>query len=376
MRLNSLNIVNFKNYAEVNIEFPSKINVLVGLNGSGKTNLLDSIYYLSITKSAFQADQYIIRHGQNHFFIKGHFEIDGKRHEVTAGMQQGSRKAIRENGQEYQKLSDHIGKYPVVMITPDDVSLIREGSEVRRRFIDSILSQIDHAYLENLLQYNHALKQRNSLLSMFNESGKTDWLALESYDSILISRGVAVFNRRKLFLERFTQVFCKHFDMLVDGVEQSSIEYLSGLDRQTNGSAETIFSEGLMKSRQKDVATQRTSFGIHRDDFLFSINQGDLRRIGSQGQQKSFAIALKLAQWELMREAKDFKPLILLDDIFDKLDDQRISRLLELIRTEFGQLFVTDARPDRTQALFKDHQSVTSFFEVRNGEIKKLYESE
>lgn len=372
MHLNSLNIVNFKNYAEVNIEFPSKINVLVGLNGSGKTNLLDAIYYLSITKSAFQPDQYIIRHGQDHFFLKAYFEIKGKRHEVTAGMQPGSRKAIRENGLEYQKLSDHIGKYPVVMITPDDVSLIREGSEVRRRFIDSIISQIDHAYLENLLQYNHALKQRNSLLAMFNESGKADWLALEAYDAVLIDRGVSVFKSRKAFVERFAKTFRQHFDMLVNGAEQPSIEYLTGLDRPAGGEAPALFREGLLKNRQKDIAVQRTSFGIHRDEFLFSINQGDLRRIGSQGQQKSFAIALKLAQWELMREAKDFKPLILLDDIFDKLDDLRIARLLELIRSDFGQLFVTDARPDRTQALFKDHQSVTSFFEVCNGEIKGI----
>lgn len=365
MRLNNLNIVNFKNYTEVNIDFLSKINVLVGLNGSGKTNLLDAIYYLSITKSAFQGDQYLVRHGQGHFFLRGYFEINGRKHEITAGMQQGSRKIMKEDGTEYQKLSDHIGKYPLVMITPDDVSIIRDGSEVRRRFIDSIIAQIDRQYLENLVQYNHALKQRNSLLGMFYESGKTDWLALESYDEILVSRGIPIFESRKAFIERFRHSFQQRFNMLVDRIEDATIQYVSGLNSQG-------FRDGLMKSRQKDAATQRTTFGIHRDDMVFSINQGDLRRFGSQGQQKSFVIALKLAQWESMRDAKGFKPLILLDDIFDKLDDVRIGRLLDLIGEEFGQLFVTDARPDRTQKLFKDHKSITSFFEIRNGEVKLI----
>lgn len=364
MRLTTLDIVNFKNYAEVNIEFTSKINVLVGKNGSGKTNLLDSIYYLSLTKSAFQGDQYVIRHGQDHFFLRGIFEVGERKHEVTAGLRQGTRKLIRENGMEYPKFSDHIGKYPVVMITPDDVSLIREGSEARRRFIDSILSQIDRVYLENLLQYNHVLRQRNNLLAMFHEKGKPDWIALDAYDEVLIAKGVPIYESRKQFLSKFIRAFRASFNLLVDGVEAAGIEYESGL-------ASTSYKEGLYNNRQKDLALQRTAFGIHRDDFTFLVNENDLKRFGSQGQQKSFVIALKLAQWEVMREMKGFKPLLLLDDIFDKLDDKRIVKLLDLIREEFGQLFITDARPDRTQTLLRD-QSVTSFFDVSDGKIKVI----
>lgn len=365
MHLINLVISNFKNYAEVNVEFSSKINVLVGRNGSGKTNLLDAIYFLSITKSAFQADQYLVKTGENVFFLKGIFEKEKRKHEVTAAMQQGAKKIIREDGAEYQKMSDHIGKYPVVMIAPDDVALIREGSEVRRRFIDTIISQLDRHYLENLVHYNHALKQRNSLLTMFYDSGRTDLIALESYDQVLIARGAHIFERRKAFLVRFQELFISHFNFLVDQAESAAIQYSSGLDAVS-------FEEGLLKSRQKDLDTQRTNFGIHRDDFLFTINQAELRRMGSQGQQKSFVIALKLAQWELVKETKGLNPIILLDDVFDKLDDIRINKLLDLIRKDFGQLFVTDARPDRTRSLFKDFATVTNFLEVRQGNIKRM----
>lgn len=363
MHLTYLHLINFKNYAEVAVEFPSKINVLVGLNGSGKTNLLDAIHYLSLTKSAFQADQYMIRQGEKHFFLRGLFELNKKKHEVTAGLQVGSRKVLKEDGAEYQKISDHIGKYPVVMITPDDVSLIREGSEVRRRFFDAIISQVDRPYLENLIQYNHALRQRNSLLGMFNQSGKTDWVALEAYDAMLIARGVPIFEARESFVTKYLPLFQRHYNFLADQSELASIQYVSGLEK-------TNYAAGLVKTRAQDMALQRTTFGIHRDDFGFTLAQRDLRRMGSQGQQKSFVIALKLAQWEIVNDRKGFKPIILLDDIFDKLDDTRITRLLELIKHSFGQLFVTDARPDRTRELLKNDQSVTAFFDVRDGIIR------
>lgn len=366
MRLQKLRLANFKNYEEINLQFPSKINVLTGINGSGKTNLLDAVYYLSFTKSAFQhVDPQNIRHGQDYFFIKGDFSLETATHEVSCGFQVKNKKSFREDGVEYQKLSEHIGKYPVVLIAPDDTDLVKEGSETRRRFFDSIISQIDRPYLENLIRYNQALKQRNGLLKMFQDTGRTDWTALEAYDHVLITTGVPVYQRRKAFIDEFIRIFARFFNFLVSEKEVTSLHYNSGL-------AKASFAEGLQQNRSKDMALQRTSFGIHRDEYDFFLGDTEMKRFGSQGQQKSFVIAMKLAQWQLIREIKGFKPVLLLDDIFDKLDDFRIARLLELIKEEFGQLFITDARPDRTQALLDNIQVSATVFHVNQGSITPL----
>lgn len=367
MRIEKLRLINFKNYEEVDLGLSSKINVLVGRNGSGKTNLLDAIYYLSFTKSAFNAsDHQNIRHGYDHFHINAQFVIDSKSHTVSCGVQVGLKKNFREENYEYQKLSEHIGKYPVVFLAPDDVDLVKEGSESRRKFFDSIISQIDKSYLENLIQYAHGLKQRNSLLKMFQESGNPDWAALESYDHILEPLGHSIYNRRKTFVQEFLPIFQRFFNFLVEEREVTNLHYRSGL--------ESIgFKEGLLKNRSKDLALQRTSFGVHRDEYEFTLGEGDLKRLGSQGQQKSFVVALKLAQAEVLRSHKGFNPILLLDDIFDKLDDHRISKLLELIKDDLGQLFITDARPDRTQGLLRQINVSASFFSVEDGKIK-MYE--
>lgn len=365
MLVERLQILNFKNYSEANLDLSAKINVLTGRNGSGKTNLLDAIYYLSFTKSAFNASDYQnIRHGENNFFIKGSIQINDKSHEILCGIQVGLKKNFRADSLEYPKLSEHIGKYPMVLMAPDDVDLIREGSESRRKFFDSIISQIDKAYLENLIHYNYCLKQRNGLLKMFYESGVTDWIALESYDETLIPLGISLYNRRDAFVAEFLPVFRKFYNFLVDEREVANLEYASGL-RNTN------FSEALSRNRTRDLELQRTSFGIHRDEFEFTLEQGDMKRLGSQGQQKSFVIALKLAQVEIIKNHKGFNPIVLMDDIFDKLDDHRIMRLLELIKNDLGQLFITDARPDRTQGLLKQVNLSTAVFVVEKGLISR-----
>ena len=365
MLIEKLQIANFKNYEAANLDFSSKINVLIGRNGSGKTNLLDAIYYLSFTRSAFNSSDYQnIRHGENNFFVKGSIRLDDRAHELLCGIQTGQKKNFRENGAEYQKMSDHIGKYPVVLMAPDDVDLIREGSESRRKFFDSIISQIDKVYLENLIRYNHFVKQRNGLLKMFYESGTTDWIALESYDQGLAPLGTALYNRREVFVQEFLPVFRKYYNFLVDERETAYLEYSSGLRN-------TPFSEGLLKSRNKDLELQRTSFGIHRDEFEFRLGDGDMKRLGSQGQQKSFVVALKLAQFDIIKNHKGFDPVLLMDDIFDKLDDDRITRLLELIKGDLGQLFITDARPDRTQDLLRQVDLSASVFAVEKGNITK-----
>ena len=368
MQLQTLQLINFKNYAEARVSFSPKINVLVGKNGSGKTNLLDAIYYLALTKSAVSGpDNFCIRHGEQHFFIKGVFRRANALTEITSAFQSGSKKIFREGVNEYQKLSDHIGKYPVVLIAPDDTELVKEGSEARRKFFDSIISQLDHSYLESLIQYNQALKQRNSLLKMFAETNSFDAIALETYDDIIIPLGTSVFEKRQQFIAEYGPVFKRFYNFIVAD-EEAEVLYNSELKN-------IDFREGLRQSRSRDLFLQRTGFGIHRDDYHFALGPGDLKRLGSQGQQKSFIIALKLAQFEVIKLHKGFNPLLLLDDIFDKLDDFRIERLLELIKNdELGQLFITDARPDRTAALLRQINVTSSFFRVDGGVIKQYAE--
>ena len=363
MYLEKLQVINFKNYTEIKLDFSPKINVLVGKNGSGKTNLLDAIHYLSLTKSAFSADNFSIRQGADFFLIKGAFVKDKEVQELTCSIQAGSKKIFREGVNEYHKLSDHIGKYPVVLIAPDDTELVKEGSESRRKFFDSIISQLDRQYLESLMQYNHALRQRNGLLKIFADTNSFDETALDSYDHALVPLGKDIHNKRKIFVREFLPTFRRFYNFIVDH-EQADLTYNSELN-------EIDFKEGLIKNRKRDQALQRTNFGTHRDDYLFTLGSGDLKRLGSQGQQKSFVIALKLAQFEILRQHKKFKPILLLDDIFDKLDDFRIAKLLDLIKKdELGQLFITDARPDRTADLLKQISVSATIFTVDKGMIK------
>lgn len=364
MQLQALQLINFKNYAEAKVSFSSKVNVLVGKNGSGKTNLLDAIYYLSLTKSAVSgADNHCTRHGEQFFFLKGEFIRSQRSTEVSASFQSG-KKTFKEGTVEYQKLSDHIGKFPVVLIAPDDTDLVKEGSEARRKFFDSIISQLDRHYLESLIQYNQALRQRNSLLKMFADTHRVDAVALEAFDDLLARFGKVIFEKRRAFVTAYAPVFQRYYNFIVAD-EPADVIYNTELN-------DTTFSEGLTNSRSKDLYLQRTTFGIHRDDYLFTLGGGDLKRLGSQGQQKSFIIALKLAHYEVVKSAKDCKPLLLLDDIFDKLDDFRIQKLLELIKNdELGQLFITDARPDRTAALLKQINVVSSVFLVGSGSLRE-----
>jgi DNA replication and repair protein RecF len=365
MQLETLQLINFKNYAEARVSFSPKINVLVGKNGSGKTNLLDAIHYLALTRSAVSSsDNYCVRQGEQYFFIKGCWRTSTGISEITTSFQTGGRKIVKDGINEYQKLSDHIGKYPVVLIAPDDTDLVKEGSEARRKFFDSIISQLDRAYLESLIQYNQALKHRNSLLKMFADTNRVDRVALEVYDDILIRIGMVLFEKRRAFIVEYAPVFQQYYNYIVAD-EVAEVAYSSEI-------TSIGYEEGLRQSQSRDLMLQRTTFGIHRDDYSFRLGGGDLKRLGSQGQQKSFIIALKLAQFDVMKRRKGFKPLLLLDDIFDKLDDFRIERLLELIKNdELGQLFITDARPDRTAALLQQANVPCSVFRVNRGTLEQ-----
>jgi DNA replication and repair protein RecF len=362
--LRKLNLFNFRNYEQATISFEGQVHCLLGKNGSGKTNLLDAIYYLSFTKSSLLAtDSQNIKTGQNFFSIKGTF---GNDREVQCSFQLGQKKVMKENGNDYSRLSEHIGKYPAVLIAPNDIGLIWDGSEVRRRFIDSMISQVNREYLERLITYTGHLKMRNSLLKRFAEKGSIDHDLLESCDRQLIPAGDFIAKTRQEFLSNFSPYFQRHYSFLSNSSSETvSINYRSGTDEDT-------LSDALEKNLNRDIILQRTTMGAHRDDFIFTLDGFELKRHGSQGQQKSFLIGLKLAEFDVLATHKGFKPLLLLDDIFDKLDDDRISRLIGLVDSgTFGQLFISDARPDRSSELLKLARITSEKFIVDNGTIKK-----
>jgi DNA replication and repair protein RecF len=294
--------------------------------------------------------------------VKGFFEKGGKEHEVSCSYQ-GSKKILMEGGSSVARFSEHIGKYPVVLIAPQDIELIWNGSEIRRKFFDSILSQLDKDYLENLIVYTNNLKQRNSALKMFGETGKVDRDLLASYDQKLVPSGNALFMKRKNFVDEFLPVFRKHYNYLSNEAEDAILSYKSELE---SSNLEKLFSLNL----SKDLALQRTTSGIHRDDFLFLINQNELSRFGSQGQQKSFLTSLKLTEFEILSRHKNFKPILLLDDIFDKLDDLRIAQLMKMIKEGiFGQLFITDAREGQCKAILEAELVDFQAFDIENGKF-------
>ncbi len=367
MLLQKLQLFNFKNYEEAELNFSDGIQCFLGNNGSGKTNLLDAIHYLAFTKSAINpSDAQNIRQGQSQFFVKGIFLLNAMtKKEVICSFQSGQKKLIREDGQDYLKFSEHVGKYPTVLIAPQDIELIWDGSEMRRKFFDSLISQLNKSYLENLILYTNQLKQRNSLLRMFSESGKVDYDLLNTYDSQLAKAGRFIFQNRKEFLSEFLPRFKQHYHFLAGNeLEEVNISYRSDL--------QTFDLEELLKRNlQRDIMLQRTTSGIHRDDFVFTLNTGELKRFGSQGQQKSFLIGLKLAEFQSIAEQKGFRPLLLLDDIFDKLDDLRIHKLMLLIaQGTFGQLFMTDARQGRSKEILAAAGLDAKLFIVENGKLK------
>ena len=364
MWLEKIEILNYKNYETVKLDFSAQINSFVGSNGSGKTNLLDAIYYLSLTKSAFSSDeQQNIRHGADLFLIKGSFLLNDEPHKIQFSLQQGQKKVAKNSKKVYEKLSEHIGLFPVVLIAPNDTDIIRDGSDARRKFFDGIISQINAAYLEHLLQYNHWLKQRNSLLKQFAERNYFDKDLLETYNEPLLATGKLIHDTRKSFLQKFFPYFDNHYQNLSDQKEGVGIQYQSDLDQEG-------FDQAFKNNLKKDRALQRTTMGIHKDDFLFEINGHPLKKFGSQGQQKSYVIALKLAQFDSIKAEKNIKPILLLDDIFDKLDDKRIEKLTEMVvHHSFGQLFVTDARPERTSSIFEQVEADKKTFYIEGGKV-------
>lgn len=356
MFLKKLSLINYKNFNSADFEFDEKINCFVGNNGIGKTNVLDAIYHLSFGKSYFNpiAVQNI-RHGEDFFVIDGEFEKAGDTEHVICSLKKGQKKGIKRNGKAYDKLSDHIGLLPLVIISPADRDLIIEGSEIRRRFIDSVISQSDKVYLNHLILYNRALVQRNSLLKYFALNYTYDHDTLSIYNEQLHTHGTEVFKVRKQFLEEFIPIFRKRYQSIANNGEKVTITYNSQLLEQQ-------LDELLKSSINKDKAVQYTSVGIHKDDLSFEIEGFPIKKFGSQGQQKSFLIALKLAQFDFISQQAKVPPILLLDDIFDKLDENRVGQIVKLMDENFGQLFISDTHADRTEAVVKEtHQSYRMF---------------
>ncbi len=343
------------------------INCFVGKNGSGKTNLLDAIYYLSFTKSYFNPlDIQNIKHGENMMSLEGLYLRNGMEEKVRIFVQKGEKKILKVNNNEPKKFADHIGRYPLVMITPNDIMLIHEGSEERRKFLDGLISQTDKFYLSDLLAYNRTLDQRNRQLKLYQEGGVFDPLLFETYNEQLLKSGSAIYEKRRSFLDEFIPVFREYYQHISSSNEWVNVFYASDLNHEELGLL-------IQRSEQQDIAAGRTTKGIHKDDLEFSIADYPLRKFGSQGQQKSFIIALKLAQYHYLKIKTGVKPLLLLDDIFEKLDAERLNKLLKMISEDtFGQIFVSDTHLPRLKEVFSGLRAEVKYFMIDNATISDI----
>ncbi len=357
MFLKKIALFNYKNFSEVNFEFDTKINCFVGKNGIGKTNILDAIYHLSYGKSYFNplAVQNI-KHNEEFFVIDGEFEKENRNEQIICSLKKGQKKILKRNGKLYEKFSDHIGFIPLVIISPADRDLIMEGSETRRKFLDSVISQLDATYLQQIIQYQKIIMQRNALLKYFALNQVFETETLNIYNDLLNDLGQIIFKKRQEFISEFEPIFSKHHKAIAGTTENVQLVYESSLKE---ADLRTLLQENI----NKDRALQYTSIGIHKDDLSFEIDYFPIKKFGSQGQQKSFLIALKLAQFEFVKKQNGENPILLFDDIFDKLDEERVGKIIKMVNDDkFGQLFISDTHPDRTEAIVKTtHQSYKIF---------------
>ena len=364
MLLREINILNYKNIRETTLRFSDKLNCFVGLNGQGKTNLLDAIYYLSFTKSAYNTiDSQNISHDQDIAMIQGQYvddsAADAEISVISCGIKRGVKKQFRREKKDYQRLIDHIGFIPLVMVSPQDNELISDGSDERRRFMDGVIAQYDKVYLEHLTQYNALLKQRNALLKQYEEHPLQ--LPVELFEVIemqMAEHATYIYNQRTAFIQQFVPIFQKIYSAISGDMESVSLQYVSQLQ-------ERDLLEALARTRQRDVAVGWTTQGIHKDDIDMRLSEYPLKRVGSQGQQKSYLLAMKLGQAILLG-----KPILLLDDIFDKLDSERVERIIALVNSEhFGQIFITDTDRQHLTGILQHMPHAATIFHVENGEF-------
>lgn len=367
MYLKKLALTNFKNYELNELEFSPKINCFVGNNGVGKTNILDAIHYLSLTKSFFNSiDSISIKHGEDYFIIRGTFVRDDEEDQIYCAFHKQKQKLLKRNGKEYKKLSDHVGRYPVVMISPADSALITEGSEDRRKFMNKIISQYSAEYLDSVLKYSKALQQRNKFLKDINTSGNFDPDVLAIWDAQLVKYGSYVYNEREVLINELIPVFQEYYSLISSGKESVKLKYRSHL-------SEGNFAETLQNSFNKDRYLEYTTIGIHKDDLLLEMDDFLVKSLGSQGQQKSYLVALKLAKFDYIKRKAGFSPILLLDDIFDKFDSERVEQIIRLVGNHrFGQIFITDTHQNRLKDILSSHKTDYKLFRISDNGIEEV----
>ena len=372
--LKSLNILNYRNIREASLDFAPKLNCFVGLNGQGKTNVLDAIYLLSFAKSAFTSqDSLNITHGEEMALVQGHYTgyglpVTGDGFTISCGLRKGVKKQFRKDKKDYPRLIDHIGLIPLVMISPSDQQLIEEGSDERRRFMDVVISQLDRKYLDCLTKYNALLKQRNALLKQYADAPNPPDDLLEVLEWQMVEPAEYIFHARTEFFERFEPYFAKVYAQISGSAEVPQLRYISQLqDRDLR--------EAYVKTRQRDLILGWTSQGIHKDDLDMRLGEYPLKQVGSQGQQRTFVLALKLAQSlylssdKVTKDNVQRKPILLLDDIFDRLDSERVERIVEMVQgDDFGQIFITDTDRQHLTDILKPNENA-KIFHVENGQI-------
>ncbi|NLD21844.1 MAG: DNA replication and repair protein RecF [Bacteroidales bacterium] len=359
MYLQKITISNFKNISQAQIDFSKSINCIIGNNGQGKTNLLDAVYYLSMTKSYFDTtDRFSFRHGEQNASVQGaYFCEDGSQETITIVLDSNSAKQVRRGKKAYDRFSDHVGLIPIVMSSPTDTALINDSSAERRKFVDIFLSQTDNTYLKSLQSYNQLLLQRNKLLKQ--ECIITD--LLNTISGLMTNYANYIYNKRIALCSALAPLVSHYYNLLSLEKETVNLDYISDLH---NGPLDEL----LLKEADKERVLKYTTVGIHRDDFAFSLDEYPLRKCGSQGQQKSFLVALKLAQFSIMRDSYGFAPILLLDDVFDKLDSERVNQLMQIVASEgFSQIFITDSNKVRLECIVKNITNDCAIFEVENG---------
>lgn len=348
LHLKSIILTQFKNYSQEQLLFQQPVIAFTGANGVGKTNLLDAIHYLSFTKSYFTGvDGNNVQHGSSGFRIEGVFEKDGDTFNTRIILRENGKKEITCNEVPYEKFSQHIGLFPCVMIAPDDAELITAGSELRRKFIDTLLSQINGEYLQQLIVYSKVLQQRNSYLKQCAQTQTKNNSLLEVLDEQLISAGNFIYRTRANFLPAFQQKVLQFYKKIAGKEEAVQLSYETQLTHSS-------FAQLLLQSRDRDYLLQRTNYGVHKDDLLLTLNNEPFKTTASQGQRKSLLFALKLAEAETIKEQKSFYPLLLLDDVFEKLDTQRMHNLLDYVCSQQAQVFITDPNEERVKKAFEE----------------------
>ena len=361
MYLKKLVLINFKNIAQAEITLSERLNCFVGDNGAGKTNVLDAVYYLSMSKSALtMTDGQSVRHGEDFFVVEGTYAGDsGSNDTVNCSFLRRSGKVLKLNGKEYDRMADHVGRFPVVMVSPQDSVLITDAAEERRRYLNAFLSQLDRDYLASLMRYNALLAERNRFLK-----SSSDEQMLQIYDMQLADHAARIYERRRDIIERMRPLVAEFYRQLSGDREQVEIEYRSELASASMG-------ELLLASRERDIVNGFTTSGVHRDDMSLRIGGYPLRKYGSQGQQKSFLMSLKLAQYRILAEVCGERPLLLLDDLFDKLDTSRVENLLTLVAgDDFGQIFITDCNRSRLETILSRAGEKYALFMVEGGDIR------